>query len=181
MSNTDMVDVPIVETEQQNPVPIPPVNPLKDMLGIIIPDIKTKLTESSSRLSVNLNNETVRIVEMLLNNSPNIFNEIDEAITNVVKDNKIDSNDIPNLIVIIQKLYSEIYNLKTNKANRTRFTCEILKFVVHLLVNEGKIKIEEDKRAEFLAHSDALIESCVGMLSFPKSLKPKGCIKKLFK
>jgi hypothetical protein len=48
------------------------------------------------------------------------------------------------------------------------------------MVLEGKITIEEDRRTEFLKDADILVDSCIGLLSFPKSIKTKGCLKKLF-
>ena len=57
-------------------------------------------------------------------------------------------------------------------------TSTILKYIVHLLVLERKIKVNNEQQPEFLKESDALIDACVGLLSFPKSIKIKGCLKR---
>jgi hypothetical protein len=59
-------------------------------------------------------------------------------------------------------------------------TSKILKYIVHLLILERKIKVTDEQQPEFLKESDALIDACVGLLSFPKSIKTKGCLKKFF-
>ena len=41
-----------------------------------------------------------------------------------------------------------------------------------------EIKVNNEQQPEFLKESDALIDACVGLLSFPKSIKIKGCLKR---
>ena len=107
-------------------------------------------------------------------------NGMEKATIQIIKDGKIDSKDIPNLIVVIQRIYQFIYSLKNTKFDakkRADITATSLKYLLHLLVLERKIKIDEEKQEEFFTQTDALIDSCIGLLSFPKSLKTKGCLK----
>jgi len=67
--------------------------------------------------------------------------------------------------------------MKLDAKKRLELTNSILKFLIHLLVIERKIPIEDDKQTEFLNDCDILIDSCIGLLSLPKSLKPKKCLK----
>ena len=92
---------------------------------------------------------------------------------------------IINLIIVIQRIYQFIYSLKNMKLDtkkRAYITSELLKYLVHLLVLERKIKIDEEPegKAEFLKQTDILIDSCVNLLSFSKTLKTPGCLKKIF-
>jgi hypothetical protein len=48
------------------------------------------------------------------------------------------------------------------------------------MVLERKIKVEKENEEEFYKETDILIDSCVSLLSFPKSIKTKGCIKRFF-
>ena len=100
-----------------------------------------------------------------------------------IKDGKIDSKDIPNLIIIIQSLYQFIYSLKDVKFDakkRADITASSLKVILRLLVLERKIKIDEENQEEVLSQINTLIDSCISLLNYSKSLKPKRCLKKIF-
>ena len=59
-----------------------------------------------------LNKEYIDILNSLVNKSPDLLNDIEKAMFEIMKDGKIDSNDIPYLITIIQKLYEFMYSYK---------------------------------------------------------------------
>ena len=59
-----------------------------------------------------LNKEYIDILNSLVSISPNLLNDIEKAMFEIMKDGKIDSNDIPFLITIIQKLYEFMFSLK---------------------------------------------------------------------
>ena len=75
-------------------------------------------------------------------------------------------------------IFPIIYNFKLDSKKCMEMTSTILKYIVHLLVLERKIKVNNEQQPEFLKESDALIDACVGLLSFPKSIKIKGCLKR---
>jgi hypothetical protein len=132
---------------------------------------------------VNVSPELITIIEKMISHMPDVFSEIEKALVEIVKDGKIDSKDIPNFIVVVQEVYRLIYSLKNVKFDskkRSELTANILKYIVHLMVLEGKIAIEENTRTEFLNDADILVDSCVGLLRFPKSIKTARCLKKLF-
>lgn len=153
------------------------VNIVDNSLASLI--IRCKLMKTR----VDVSPELINIIEKIMSHTPDVFSEIEKAVIEIVKDGKIDSKDIPHFIVVVQKVYQLIYSLKNVKFDskkRTEITANILKYIVHLMVLEGKITIEEDRRTEFLKDADILVDSCIGLLSFPKSIKTKGCLKKLF-
>lgn len=169
----------ILESEKQisDVVNISPITFIELLKITLIND------ETKNKISIKLNPEMMNIVNKIISLTPNTLNDIESAVIQIIKDGKIDSNDIPQFIIVVQKLYEVIYSLKESKIDgkkRSEFTATVLKFIVHLLVLERKIKIDEDKQEAFLKNCDILIDSCVGLLSFPKSLKTKGCIKRIF-
>ena len=138
--------------------------------------------ESKRKLNIQLDEKTQAIINKVLKISPGFLNEIETVFIEIVKDNKIDSNDIPNLIVLVQKLYELIYKAKDIRldSEKTAKACgTVLKFTVHKLVEERKIKIDEANQDAFFALTDKLIDSCVSLLSFPKLVKGAGCLKKI--
>ena len=125
-----------------------------------------------------LNKEYIDILNSLVSISPNLLNDIEKAMIEIMKDGKIDSNDIPYLITIIQKLYEFMFSLKIEKMStekRAAICAEIIKFIVHVLIKERRIKVDPDKQDAFLSQFNALMDSCISLLSLQSELKSKGC------
>lgn len=139
--------------------------------------------EIKQKISIKLTTDMINVINKIISLTPNILSDIEKSAIEIIKDGKIDSKDIPQFINIVQKIYQVIYSLKDIKLDakkRYELTTTTLKFMIHLLVIERKIKIDIDKQEEFLKNCDTLIDSCIGLLSFSKSLKTKGCLNKLF-
>jgi hypothetical protein len=135
-----------------------------------------------NKISIKLTSEITSIINNIISITPNTLTDIEKAVVEIIKDGKIDSKDIPNIIVVIQRIYQFIYSLKSIKLDakkRADITGELIKYLIHILVLERKIKIEQDKQSEFLTQTNILIDSCVDLLSYSKSLKTKGCLKKI--
>jgi len=114
----------------------------------------------------------------LVNKSPNLLNDIEKAMFEIMKDGKIDSNDIPYLITIIQKVYEFMFSLKIGEIStekRAAICAEIIKFIVHVLIKERRIKVDPNKQDVFLSQFNALMDSCISLLSLQSSLLSKGC------
>jgi len=130
------------------------------------------------KIGIHLSKQVVEIINKIIDKTPSLLSEIEKAIIEVIKDNKIDTNDIPEFIIIIQILYGILYNLKDiviDDNKRTEICATILKFIIHTLVEERKISIEDNKKVDFLNQFDKLIDSCVSLLKFQAILKPKLC------
>lgn len=138
--------------------------------------------ESKTKINIQLDEKTQFIINKVLKFSPGVLTEIELVFIEIVKDNKIDSADIPNFIVLVQKLYELIYKAKDIHldSEKTAEVCgTILKFIVRKLVEERKIKIDEENKVVFFLLTDKLIDSCVSLLKFPKLVKGAGCLKKI--
>jgi hypothetical protein len=178
----------IVSTE------VPITDASKNMVEVLEKTFKDVIEQSLTsliirndllKIKLDLNPELIDIIKKILSVSPECFNDLEKAFGEIIKDGKIDSKDIPQFIIVVQKIYQVIYNLKDKKIDskkRSQITADIFKFLIFLLVLEKKIKIDEEpeKIQEFYTQVGILIDSCIGLLSFPKSLKTKGCLKKIF-
>lgn len=145
-------------------------------IAIINEDIKNKI-------SIKLTSEIINLINNIISLSPGSLSDIEKSIKDVIKDEKIDTNDIPNLIVLIQLVYRLIYSIKNTKFDnkkRADTTSIVIKFIIHLLVLERKIEIPQEKHIDFLSSIDMLIDNCCELLSLSKLIKTKGCIKKFF-
>ena len=138
---------------------------------------------SKTKLNIQLDDKTQTIITKILQFSPGFLSEIESVLIEIIKDNKIDSHDIPNLIVLVQKLYELIYKAKNIHLDgeKTAEVCgTLLKFMVYKLVEERKIKIDEANQDALFALTDKLIDSCIGLLKIPYLINGTGCLKKIF-
>lgn len=139
--------------------------------------------DMKKQTNITLTTQDISVINNIISLSPNILTDIEKSAIEIIKDGKIDSKDIHNLVVIIQNLYQFIYSLKSVKFDnkkRAEITATTLKYTLHFLVLERKIKIDEDKQSDFFTQTDLLIDSCISLLTYSKSLKTKRCVKKLF-
>ena len=159
-------------------------------LTVIDPNLEVKMIietlvsyECKTKLNIQLDEKTQSIINKVLKISPGFLTEIETVFIEIVKDNKIDSNDIPNLITLVQKIYELIYKAKEvhlDSEKTAKFCGTLLKFMVRKLVEERKIKIDDENKVEFFALTDKLINSCISLLNFPKLVKGSSCLKKIF-
>lgn len=138
--------------------------------------------EIKSKINIKLNKNEILVINNILKYSPEFLNDVEKSIIEIVKDDRIDTNDIPNLIIIIQKLYELLHKLKNIKIENKTIAdvCgNVLKFIIHIMVEERKIKIQDDKKKEFLDLANKLVDSCISLINFSKLLKSSSCLKKL--
>jgi hypothetical protein len=189
MSNENMTekteDMTVENTSVETPVEIS-TNDVSTIIEQTFIDLVKKSLETEemkNKFSIPLTPEVIRIINNIIEVTPNILTDIEKAMMETIKDGKIDSKDIPNLIIIIQSLYQFIYSLKDVKFDakkRADITASSLKVILRLLVLERKIKIDEENQEEVLSQINTLIDSCISLLNYSKSLKPKRCLKKIF-
>jgi hypothetical protein len=125
-----------------------------------------------------LNKEYIDILNSLVGKSPKLLNDIEKSMFEIMKDGKIDSNDIPYLITIIQKLYEFLFSLKIKNIQtekRAAICAEIIKFIVQVLIKERRIKVDINKQDIFLSQFNALMDSCISLLSLQSGLISRSC------
>jgi hypothetical protein len=152
---------------------------INEVIAIQIPKNLVDLVKEEIKQKTHiLNKEYIDILNSLVTISPNLLNDIEKAMFEIMKDGKIDSNDIPYLITIIQKLYEFMFSLKIEKMStekRSAICAEVIKFIVHVLIKERRIKVDPSKQDAFLSQFNALMDSCVSLLSLQSELLSKGC------
>lgn len=140
-------------------------------------------SEMKDKTILTLRDEDIVVISKLLETSPDYFNDIELSLLQVIKDNKIDTSDIPIIITLIEKLYKLIYKIdvvKLDSKKRCEMCSSILKFLIHALVEERKIKIDDENKILFLISIDSLIDSFIGLVRLPKEIKTNKCINLIF-
>ena len=189
------VDAPVIVTlslKMPSPEPVDVPLSLQDPVGILsnanvnveissLIELLTNITNpgaSLSKYNLQIDESTKKVLLALMKTNSNFFSEVESIVVNITQDNKIDSADIPNIIILLQKLYILIVDSKSIKLNTVACseTCgTIIKIIIHVLVEDDIVHITTDKKEVFLANVDKLLDSCVSLLKFTKQLKPKSC------
>jgi hypothetical protein len=106
------------------------------------------------------------------------LNDIESSLTEIAKDGKINSGDLHFLILAVKNLYKLLYNSKIIKVDykkRGEIVGDLIKVSIHVLVVERKISICEENQSDFLKQVDCLVDACVDMLSYTRSIKTRAC------
>jgi hypothetical protein len=139
-----------------------------------------------TKINFVLTDDITEVLYKLIYFSPEFLNEIDKLVNEIIKDNKIDSADIPNLILLIKKIYELICKLKDIKfddAKKVEICSSILKFLIRFLIEERKVNIKSENKEIILELIDTLIDSCIGLIHLSGNLNKSSCfiyIKSLF-
>jgi archaellum component FlaC len=129
-------------------------------------DLKIVISKSASNM-----------ITAIASSSPAVLDDIKKSLLEVIKDNKIDSSDIPHLISIIQSLYEIVCNLKEfhlDSQSRASICAEVLKFISHFLILDDHLCVDKLDQMMFLNQIDTLIDSCASLLSFSSAIKVDG-------
>jgi hypothetical protein len=154
--------------------------PLADIFLHILTTFNEENTSAYlNKIGVRINTETKDLLQKMIEKTPSLFNEIENGVVEVLKDNKIDTSDIPQFIILIQILYERVFSQKevVLKQWKRSETCAILlKFVIHTLAEERNIITDIEKKSAILIQIDTLIDSCISLLNYSSILEPtKEC------
>lgn len=142
-----------------------------DNVNTIVPLIDSILSiMNSDELQKNYSLEItpqVKTILISLTNNKEYFSNIQNTLKEIVKDDKIDTQDIPNIILLISELYPLV--LQLNIKNITSEMCgNILKFIIHILINDDIVKVQD--KPKLILTIDNIINSCVVLVNLEKSL-----------
>jgi hypothetical protein len=114
-----------------------------------------------------------KIVDQVMKHSPEFVQEMARVIVEIVKDNKIDARDIPQLLVLIQQMYDLVHRKMELDTEAIATSCgAILKGVLHSLVEDQIIRVDET----VVVLLDTLIDTSIGLLQSPLVKKRRCCI-----
>ena len=136
--------------------------------------IMSALKPGGKDLKIAISKSASNMISSIASYSPAVLDDIKKSLLEVLKDGKIDSNDIPHLISIIQSLYELMCNLKDfhlDSQSRASICAEVLKFISHFLILDDHLCVDQLNQFMFLNQIDTLIDSCVSLLSFSSAIK----------
>jgi hypothetical protein len=141
-------------------------------------DLIAEAVNSKKYMKVILSKNASNMLLSIVSSSPQALDNIKHSLMEVISDGKIDSNDIPHFISIIQNLYEIVNSIREfnfDTQAKATICAEVLKFISHFLILDEQIPVAEPMRDIFINQIDCLIDSCVSLLSFQSVLSIKGC------
>ena len=141
-------------------------------------NLLAEAVNSKKYMKIVLSKNASNMILSIVSSSPLVLDNIKNSLTEVISDGKIDSNDIPHFISIIQNLYEIVHNIREfnfDAQAKATICAEVLKFISHFLILDEQIPVAEAYRDIFINQIDCLIDSCVSLLSLQASISIKGC------
>ena len=106
--------------------------------------------------------------------------ELEEFIENsfkqIVSDNKIDSDDVPELMNIFSNMYEVLSALKLKKKTiELSNTCgELIKLIFNIMLTEKIINFEGESVKAKVDCFNALVDSSISLIKLSKTIKNNG-------
>lgn len=141
------------------------------------------LIENNEMPVIEISPKTKKLISQIIEIQPNIFKDFSEILQCIIADNKIDTKDIPNFISIIKLLYEFARSEKKIKISKNELAdCigQIIKLLLKVLLEKKEIKIDDDKKEELLNALDAIVDTCISLITLSDSfnLDCFSCFKK---
>lgn len=100
--------------------------------------------------------------------------DIYKYILEIVKDGKIDSKDIPQFIILVEKIHKFTINYKDGNfslESKIKLTAIFIKFIFRGLIEKGIIGNLE-RKSELIKEIDPLVDVCIRLLNFQIDIQP---------
>ena len=166
--SNDSVEIPLTESVNSSEIMLLLVNLFSNI------DSVNKL-----KTSIVISDKSIDIINMLLKNSPQIFDDIGKNITNIMNDGILDVSDMPSIILLLKDFLN--LNLQNNIKNLTvQDSILFIKDLLLILIEEKYIKVNDRKTVEKIIDSSIeLLSSTINVnSSLYNSLLRLRCCKK---
>lgn len=151
----------MLEIESPNTETIPSTH-VSSLIDLVKKSLEND--EINKNDTITIKEDLTSVINNIITQSPNILTDIENASIELIKDGNLNNNKVLEFCDIIYNLKNFIYSLNSIKIpkNKTRAKLiikHLLKYLICLLVVEGKIKIDEDpeKVNDFYMHIDAFL------------------------
>ena len=143
---------------------------IKSLLNLLIiisirPDMQEKY---------GLKQELVKTLQLIIQNSSSFFFKIEESFKRILEDNKIDSNDVPELMNLFSSVYELIFSLKLNVSTieMSNICGELIKLTFNIMLTESLIMFDTATgNEETLKIFNALVDSSISLIKLSKIVK----------
>jgi hypothetical protein len=121
-----------------------------------------------------LNQEIVKVLLLITQQFPNFFFKLEESFKKIAEDNKIDSNDVPELMGLFSIMYELLFSFKLQKTvlEMSEMCGEIIKLTFNIMIEENIIKFDTLLQGETVKTFNSLVDSSAHLVKLSKSISP---------
>lgn len=142
----------------------------------VIAKLKLKLTEESNQIAESkvLTDSQISVIQYLLDKNESLITNLVNLIKEIIKDNVINTKDIPFLIVFIKDLYSFLYLFKKDLKQKSKELQSMIFPITKYLVGE-LVKENLDLPSEHILLLNEILENTINVLQLTTNLKTDKC------
>ena len=136
------------------------------LLKILGNILNTEERINKLKTNIKIKDNEIEFILKLINLCPELFKEISKGLDNILKDNVIDSHDVPYIIKIVKDSYQIITKKNSQLKNITlEDSILFIKNIILILIEYEYIKVNNKENI------DLLIELCIDLLQTNLELK----------
>lgn len=120
-----------------------------------------------------LNQELVKILQLIIQENSSFFFKIEDSFKKILEDNKIDSDDVPELMSLFSAVYEILFSLKlkTTTIDISNICGDLIKLTFNIMLTENIIIFESEGSEETLKTFNALVDSSISLIKLSKTVK----------
>ena len=111
---------------------------------ILVTLLQTKLSNPNFITEIKLDEQSLKIISLVINLCPDVINQMGVHIKKIVSDNVINSKDIPEILLLL----SDVLNTNSTQLNKIKVTREqiinLIKNIFVILIESNTIKTGSD-------------------------------------
>jgi hypothetical protein len=120
-----------------------------------------------------LNQELGKILQLIIQENSSFFFKIEDSFKKILEDNKIDSDDVPELMSLFSAVYEILFSLKlkTTTIDISNICGDLIKLTFNIMLTENIIIFESEGSEETLKTFNALVDSSISLIKLSKTVK----------
>jgi len=117
--------------------------------------------------------ELVKILQLIIQKNSAFFFKIEDSFKKILEDNKIDSDDVPELMSLFSAVYELVFSLKlaASTIDISNICGELIKLTFNIMLAENIIIFESSGSEETLKIFNALVDSSISLIKLSKTIK----------
>jgi hypothetical protein len=157
-----------------------------DASNVIIDVVETKVDSFMDKIKDTIENihdaipgisfspEVCNALKLLVAENPEVFSSMENTLNAIIADDKIDSRDVPHLLLLVKKVYDLARNRKDVLQKVDVY--DMVKGVLRLLIVIF-MKRNSKNTAETVEHFDAIISSAIELIRIQNTISGGSCFK----
>jgi hypothetical protein len=132
---------------------------LKSWIVIVI---SNEIERKKKGLTVSIDGDVVDILQTIMDKNKDYFDDVAKTINEIIKDNSVDLNDIPELLLLFKKTYTVLLSINMKRMSKEeiiKLSSKILLSVIIILVKKQCIKVKDETK--FIDNMQAILETCI--------------------